>query len=146
MIVLLLEYLPKLVLASFIGFLVGWERSCRRSSQIGVGTTSNLITGVCLLTIISANCLSGADPSRLIANIITAIGFLCGGVIFTKPIDEDTQEIVGLTTGAILFSLAGIGIAIGLGYYWLAISTTIIVELNILVSRFIKKMRHKREC
>ncbi|WP_373599400.1 MgtC/SapB family protein [Paraclostridium bifermentans] len=142
---LLIEYLPKLALASFIGFLVGWERSCRRSSQIGVGTTSNLTTGVCLLTIISANCLSGADPSRLIANIITAIGFLCGGVIFMKPTDDETQEIVGLTTGATLFTLAGIGIAIGLGYYWLAISATIIVELNILVSRLIKKVRQERK-
>ena len=144
---LLLEYLPKLVLASFIGFLVGLERSSRKGSQIGVGTTSNLITGVCLLTIISANCLSGADPSRLIANIITAIGFLCGGVIFTKPTDNDTndQEVVGLTTGSILFSLAGVGIAIGLGYYGLAISTTIIVELNILASRLIKKVRQKGE-
>ncbi|HSQ89992.1 MgtC/SapB family protein [Romboutsia sp.] len=144
---LLLDHLLKLVLASFIGFLVGLERSSRRGSQIGVGTTSNLITGVCLLTIISANCLPGSDPSRLIANIITAIGFLCGGVIFTKPTDDDTndQEVVGLTTGATLFSLAGVGIAIGLGYYWLAISTTIIVELNILASRLIKKVRQKGE-
>jgi len=145
--VLLLEHLLKLVLASFIGFLVGLERSCRKGSPIGVGTTSNLITGVCLLTIISANCLPGSDSSRLIANIITAIGFLCGGVIFTKPTDDDTndQEVVGLTTGATLFSLAGIGIAIGLGYYWLAIITTIIVELNILASRLIKKVRQKEE-
>lgn len=81
---LLLEFLPKLLLVSFIGFLVGLERSSRKGSQIGVGITSNLITGVCLLTIISVNCLSGADPSRLIANIITAIGFLCGGSDFHK--------------------------------------------------------------
>jgi putative Mg2+ transporter-C (MgtC) family protein len=145
---LLLEHLLKLILASFIGFLVGLERSSRKGSQIGVGTTSNLITGVCLLTIISANCLPGSDSSRLIANIITAIGFLCGGVIFTKPTDDNTnndQEVVGLTTGATLFSLAGVGIAIGLGYYGLAISTTIIIELNILASRLIKKVRQKEE-
>jgi putative Mg2+ transporter-C (MgtC) family protein len=147
LIVILVEHLIKLLLASFIGFLVGLERSSRKGSPIGVGTTSNLTTGVCLLTIISANCLPGSDPSRLIANIITAIGFLCGGVIFTKPTDDDTndQDVVGLTTGATLFSLAGIGIAIGLGYYWLAIITTVIIELNILASRLIKRVRNKEE-
>ena len=136
------EYLPKLILASIIGILVGAERSFRKNSQIGAGTTSILVLGSTLLTIISVNISNGGDTSRLIANIITAVGFLCGSVIFLKNSDIDT-EVVGLTTGATLFTLTGVGIAIGLGYYDLAIVSTIIVELNILISRLIKKIKHK---
>lgn len=136
------EYLPKLLLASVIGILVGAERSFRKNSQIGVGTTSILVVGVTLLTIISANMYNGGDPSRLIANIITAVGFLCGSVIFIKNSDEDT-EVVGLTTGATLFALTGAGIAIGLGFYGLAIVSIIIIEINIFISRLIKKIKNK---
>lgn len=139
----LMDYLPKLLLASFIGFIVGAERGQRKNSQIGVGTTSILIVGATLITIISKYCIDGADPSRLIANIITSVGFLCGSVIFLKQSDEEDTEVVGLTTGATLFALTGVGIAIGLGHYGLAVTATIIVEFNILISRIIKKRKRK---
>lgn len=141
-----MNYFPKLLLASIIGFLVGMERGNRRNSQIGVGTTSILIVGSTLLAIISKYCLGGADVSRLIANIITAVGFLCGSVIFLKQKDEDNDpEVIGLTTGATLFALTGVGIAIGLGYYGLAITATIIVEINIFISRQIKKVKSDKD-
>lgn len=137
-----MNYFPKLVLASLLGFLVGMERSRRKNSQIGVGTTSILIVGSTLLTIISKYCLGDADVSRLIANIITAVGFLCGSVIFLKQNNEENDpEVIGLTTGATLFALTGTGIAIGLGYYGLAITSTIIVEINIFVARQMKKRK-----
>lgn len=138
-----MNYFPKLMLASFLGFLVGMERSSRKNSQIGVGTTSILIVGSTLLTIISKYCLGGADVSRLIANIITAVGFLCGSVIFVKQNDDENDpEVIGLTTGATLFALTGIGIAIGLGFYGLAVTSTIVVELNIFISRQLKKRKN----
>ena len=146
------NYFLKLILASSIGFLVGIERSSRRNSQIGVGTTSTFILACTLLTIISKECLGGADISRLIANIITAVGFLCGSVIFLKEKsiksdDENNEkevndtEVIGLTTGAVLFALTGVGIAIGLGYFGLAITATLIIELNILFARKVKKLK-----
>lgn len=141
-----MDYFPKLILASILGFLVGMERSKRKNSQIGVGTTSILIVGSTLLTIVSKYCLGGADVSRLIANIITAVGFLCGSVIFLKQNDEDNDpEVIGLTTGATLFALTGVGIAIGLGYYGLAITATLIVEINIFIARQIKKRKRDME-
>ena len=146
------NYFLKLILASSIGFLVGIERSSRRNSQIGVGTTSTFILACTLLTIISKECLGGADISRLIANIITAVGFLCGSVIFLKEksiksddenneIEDNDTEVIGLTTGAVLFALTGVGIAIGLGYFGLAITATLIIELNILFARKVKKLK-----
>ena len=132
-----MDYFPKLILASIIGIIIGYERGNRRNIQIGTGTTSILVLGATLLTIISKYCLGGGDVSRLIANIITAVGFLCGSVIFLKHSDDD-PEVVGLTTGATLFTLTGVGIAIGLGYYELAITSTLLIEFNIFVILFYK--------
>lgn len=145
----LMDFLPKLLLASLIGGIIGIFRSKNSShSSVGYGTLSVLTVGTTLLTIISKYCLgSGADPSRLIANIITAVGFLCGGVIFTKATDDDSdnQEVVGLTTGILIFNLSAIGIAIGLGYYGLAICAAIIVQGNIQISKLLKHRRKKNE-
>ena len=146
------DYFFKLTLASSIGFLVGIERSSRRNSQIGVGTTSTFLLACTLLTIISKECLGGADISRLIANIITAVGFLCGSVIFLKEksikTDDNSNdkevndtEVIGLTTGAVLFALTGVGIAIGLGYFGLAITATLMIELNVFFARRVKKLK-----
>lgn len=138
---LLLEHLPKLIFASIIGGVLGFERSKKGAKSVGYGTCSIISIGTTLLTIISAYGLgSGTDPSRLIANIITAIGFLCAGVIFTKPSGDDTdQEIVGLTTGATIFCIAAMGIGIGLGYYGLVTCVAILIEINLLISKKIKR-------
>ncbi|MGL5694648.1 MAG: MgtC/SapB family protein [Peptostreptococcaceae bacterium] len=119
---------------------MGIERSKKGGGLVGYGTLSIITLGCTLLTIISANAFKGGDPSRLIANIISSIGFLAGGVIFTRRTDDE-KEVVGLTTGATIFVLAAIGITIGLGYYGLAIITALLVEINIFISKMIKKNR-----
>lgn len=136
----LLEHTPKLILAAVIGGWIGIERSKKGGGLVGYGTLSIITLGCTLLTIISANAFHGGDPSRLIANIISSIGFLAGGVIFTRRSDDE-KEVVGLTTGATIFVLAAIGITIGLGYYGLAIITALLVEINIFISKMIKKNR-----
>lgn len=139
---LLLEHVPKLILASIIGWIVGAERALQKKKKhVGVGTCSMITMSSTLLTIVSTYGFGvDSDPARLIANIITAVGFLCGGVIFVKPTDDhEDDEVVGLTTGAMLFCLSAIGITIGLGYYILVLITTILVMMNILVSKIFKK-------
>lgn len=133
---LLLEHAPKLILASIVGWVVGAERALQKKKKhVGVGTCSVITMSSTLLTIVSAYGFGvNSDPSRLISNIITAIGFLCGGVIFVKSTDDhEDNEVVGLTTGAMLFCLSAIGIAIGLGYYALVLITTILILLNIYI-------------
>lgn len=138
--ILLQEHIPKLILAAIIGGVIGLERSNRGDGLVGYGTLAIITIGCTLLTILAVNGICSSDPSRLIANIISSIGFLAGGVIFTRRTDND-EELVGLTTGTVIFTLSAIGITIGLGYYGLAISTAILVEINILISKLIKKSR-----
>lgn len=140
-IILLQEHIPKLILAAIIGGGIGIERSNKGEGIVGFGTLSTLTVGCTLLTILSAYGLGNtADPSRLISTIISSIGFIGGGVIFTQR-NENEKLVRGLTTASIIFSLAAIGVTIGLGYYGLSIVTAILVEVNIIISKIIKRSR-----
>ena len=144
----LIEHIPKLLLASFIGWIIGAERALQKKKKhVGVGTCSMITFASTLLTILSSYGFQGStDNSRLIANIVTAVGFICSGVIFVKSNeDNEDEEIVGLTTGAILFGLSAIGITIGLGYWQLAVVSTLIVLLNLTTSKLFKKYIIKRK-
>ena len=130
--------LIKLGVASIVGLVIGFERTKRRKVA-GIGTFSIVCITSCLLTLISIHGLGeGADQSRLIANIITAIGFVAGGVIFTVN-DREKIEVNGVTTGAEIFCVASLGIGIGLGLYEIVLAVIILVEINIGIAMGIKK-------
>ncbi|MBM6614541.1 MgtC/SapB family protein [Desemzia sp. RIT804] len=72
------------------------------------------------------------DFIRLTAQIVSGIGFLgAGTIIVTK------RNVSGLTTAASIWAIAGIGIAVGMGYYFLAIVSTVAV---LAVLRIIKRL------
>lgn len=143
--ILLQEHIPKLILAAIIGGGIGIERSNRGEGIVGFGTLSILTVGCTLLTVLSAYGIGNeADPSRLISTIISSIGFIGGGVIFTQR-NENENLVRGLTTASIIFSLAAIGVTIGLGYYGLAVITAVLIEINIIISKIIKKNRNNSD-
>src|SRR5690625_4854969 len=117
-----LEMLFRLLIAAILGLLIGLERELKRKS-LGLKTILVISIVSCLLTIVSiqsAYLLPGSalgeirmDPLRLAAQIVTGVGFLGAGVILRR--EDDT--ISGLTTAAIVWGAAGVGIAIGAGFY-----------------------------
>ena len=115
-----------LVLIAFgLTSLVGLERRLRRKSA-GLRTHSLVGTGAAVFTLVSAYGFgalpgidAGPDPSRVAAQIITGIGFLGAGVIFTN------RDVVhGLTTAASIWLSAAIGMACGAGLVPLAVVAT----------------------
>jgi putative Mg2+ transporter-C (MgtC) family protein len=62
------------------------------------------------------------DPSRVLAGVMTGVGFLGGGVILARH-----GRIQGVTTAAMIWILAAVGAMIGLGQYGAAIAMTVIV-------------------
>lgn len=133
----------RLIVASIVGVLIGLERTKRRKSA-GVGTFSIICITSCFLTLVSAYGFeNNADPSRLIANIITAIGFVAGGVIFTVN-KKDKIIVNGITTGAEIFCVASLGIGIGLGLYEIVFTVVILLEINIELALKIKKYYNKK--
>lgn len=133
-----LYLLFKISLACIVGIIIGFERT-KKSKPAGVATYSIICITSCLLTVISMYGFEGsADPTRLIANIITAIGFVAGGVIYTTSKDGNVK-VTGITTGATIFCTASLGITIGAGKYVLAIGVILLIELSIYLGILAKK-------
>lgn len=117
------EIILKLFLSIFLGALVGLEREYKRKGA-GLRTFSLVCLGSCIFTILTSQWLGNLsknstitiDPTRTIQAIATGIGFIGAGVIF-----HQTGGIVGLTTAAGLWVVSAIGIAVGFGFYFLAI-------------------------
>ena len=103
-----LEILGRLVLAGFLGGLVGLQREVR-GYPAGVRTIALVALGSSLFTDISG-LLGGED--RVAAQIVTGIGFLGAGVSF-----REGYTVRGITTAATIWSAAAIGMAIGAELY-----------------------------
>ena len=107
------------ILTSVIcGGIIGFEREYKNKST-GFRTILLITLGSTIFTIVSKHG-TGADD-RISANIITGIGFIGAGVIF-----KDKMSVLGLTTAAVIWTSAAIGMTAGIGYYSLAFLFTII--------------------
>ena len=126
----------QLLLATFLGGLVGLEREYKRK-EAGLQTYSLVALGTCLFTVITFELFNffvnkegiSFDPSRIIQAVAIGIGFIGAGVIFRQP----SSGIVGLTTAAGLWVTSAIGIAIGAKLYLLAIFATFLALLVLSV-------------
>ncbi|SOC12478.1 putative Mg2+ transporter-C (MgtC) family protein [Ureibacillus xyleni] len=144
------EVVIKLVVAATLSLIIGIERELKKK-PVGLKTSLVIATFSCLLTIISIETAYSTparddinitmDPLRLAAQIVSGIGFLGAGVILRKGNDS----ITGLTTAAMIWGAAGIGIAVGAGFYIEAFATVVIVVIGIeLFAPFLSKIGPKR--
>ncbi|MCD8388481.1 MAG: MgtC/SapB family protein [Bacteroidales bacterium] len=122
----------KLVLSMILGSVVGYER--KRKGQIaGVRTFSLIAMGSTLAMLLSIYVpqeylgLKNGDPSRIAAQVVSGIGFLGAGAIIQMK-----GSVRGLTTAAGIWMTAALGMAVGVGMYWVAIAATTLI-LFILV-------------
>jgi putative Mg2+ transporter-C (MgtC) family protein len=75
------------------------------------------------------------DPGRIAAGVITGIGFVCAGTII-----RERESIKGLTTAASLWVVAGIGLAVGCGFYSAAIYATVLSLVVLFFLRYVEKI------
>jgi putative Mg2+ transporter-C (MgtC) family protein len=120
-----LKQLGELGLAFVLSSLIGLEREWRQKSA-GLRTHTLVGLGAALFLIISKYGFSDVlgprvvlDPSRVAAQIVTGIGFIGGGLIFVRG-----DAVRGLTTAAIVWVTAAIGMACGAGLVILALVVT----------------------
>ena len=131
-------FLIKLGVSAVLGLIIGLERELKRK-PVGLKTSLVICIVSCLLTIVSmesAYLSEGSDkvnitmdPLRLAAQIVSGIGFLGAGVILRKGNDS----ISGLTTAAMIWGAAGIGIAVGAGFYFEATAGVILLIVSVEV-------------
>ncbi|MBI3997727.1 MAG: MgtC/SapB family protein [Armatimonadetes bacterium] len=117
------ESLARLALAVALGGLIGFERESV-DKPAGFRTNILVCVGAALFALVSREGFfgSGADPSRVASSIVVGIGFLGAGTIWRTG-----GGVQGLTTAATLWSVAAIGTAVGIGYYYGAMGATAIV-------------------
>lgn len=134
----ILESTLKMAVAAILSLIIGVERELKKK-PVGLKTSLVIATFSCLLTIISVQAVHQTtpvpginitmDPLRLAAQVVSGIGFLGAGVILRKT--DDT--ISGLTTAAMIWGAAGIGIAVGAGFYIPAVLSVLVVLLGVEV-------------
>lgn len=123
------ETVLRMALALALGALVGAERQ-RGDHAAGMRTHALVCLGSTLFMLVSAYAFpeltqaSGGrvDPTRIAAQVVSGIGFLGAGMIFTQR-----NVIRGLTTAAGLWVVAAIGLGIGAGLYLVAVGGTILM-------------------
>lgn len=114
-----------IVTSIICGGIIGFEREYKNKST-GFRTIVLITLGSTIFTIVSKHG-TGADD-RISANIITGIGFIGAGVIF-----KDKMSVLGLTTAAVIWTSAAIGMTAGIGYYSLAILFTLITLIILML-------------
>ena len=127
----LLPFLFDLLLVFGIGFFVGHERH-EAGKTLGERSSMILIIGSYLFAYASLRC--GIDHSRVVAQIVTGVGFIGAGIIFKKG----EKDIINLTTAILVWTVAALGVLVGIGLRVEAILGAVLVYL-------ILRLRRRRE-
>lgn len=133
----LLEIIGRLVMATVVSGLIGYDRE-HKNRPAGIKTHMLVCVGACIMALIQKEIgfnalnialahphLAGvvrADDARLIAQVVSGIGFLGAGTIIVQH-----RTVRGLTTAASLWAVAGLGLAIGMGNYEIAVAATVVI-------------------
>lgn len=132
------EVAGRLVVAAVLGAVIGLERELD-DHPAGLRTFMTVAVGAALFGTISvvgfdefettrANTNLGIDVQRVASQVVVGIGFLGAGLIFRRG-----ESVVNLTTAAGLWATAAVGLAAGVGDVGMAVTTTAIVAVVLVV-------------
>lgn len=145
-----LDSFLKILASSVSGAVLGWERKhryqvvgMRTLVLISVSSTLLAILSYALTEIQTGKGFYGGDPTRVIAGVVSGIGFLGGGAIVHQGLN-----IRGLTSAAVVWTSSAIGLALGAGLYEqallvLAVALFLLIVLEKIESRFFLAGRNK---
>jgi len=130
----------RLLVAALCGAVIGWEREVHEKGA-GLRTHMLMSVGACLFALIALGMhrdFPRGDVLRVLQGMLLGVSFLAAGVIFMRR-----GSIHGLTTAAGLWVLTGIGLAAGLGYYFLAACATLLAAATIAWLKRFEKYLHR---
>ena len=126
----LIDFVIRIGCAVVFGFLIGLERQLTGHST-GIRINVLICMGACLFTLFSQ--LMGAeDTTRIAAQVVTGIGFLCSGIIFKEGLN-----VKGLNTAATMWCTAAIGVLTSSGLIFYAIAAVVVLIGSNLIFRFL---------
>jgi putative Mg2+ transporter-C (MgtC) family protein len=117
-----LEFWKTVGVAVCCGAIVGFERQLR-GKPAGIRTSVLVCLGTTLFVKLGAlSSGDGGDPARVLGQIMTGVGFLGAGVMFTQG-----GAVLGVTTASVIWVLAAIGAIVGFGYFRGAVSLSLLI-------------------
>lgn len=134
----------KLLIAMFLGAVIGTERAILAKQPAGTRTFGLVAMGACLF-ILCGNFVDSHylgivnfNPSQMAASIVTGVGFLGAGLIIFRG-----DTVHGTTTAAGLWISAAIGMAVGLGMYEVAVFSSLLTLVMFTGMWFVEnRFRH----
>lgn len=151
----------RFALAAILGAIIGLERGWK-NHRVNFRTHILVSTGAALVMMLSIYGFADlhlatanhpqnpmdpndepnmlADPARLVAQVVSGIGFLGAGMILLKR-----GEIIGITTAASIWVVAAVGLCAGAGFYFGAILATALTVFVLSVLKYIRKYMDKKK-
>lgn len=139
------EIIARLFLSIIMASVIGYDRE-HKNRPAGIKTHVLVCVGACIIALIQKKIgfdalqiaatqpkyagVVRADEARLIAQVVSGIGFLGAGTILVQH-----RTIMGLTTAASLWAVAGIGLALGMGDYAIGVAGAVAVIIVLVFSK-----------
>ncbi len=135
------KLLPQLATAIFCGLLVGYGRE-KRNKPAGIRTNILIAVGCTLYSSIGfmiAEQYPNIDPTRIIGQVATGIGFLGAGAIW-----KENNKITGVTTAAFIWANSAIGVMIGSNFYLIPIIATLLIITSTWIFEFVENRVNRK--
>ena len=126
----LYDFVIRICCAVAFGFLIGLERQLTGHTT-GIRINVLISIGACLFALFPQ--LIGAyDNTRVAAQVVTGIGFLCSGIIFKEGLN-----VKGLNTAATMWCTAAIGVLTSSGLILYSTAAAALLISSNLAFRFL---------
>ncbi|MCL4441702.1 MAG: MgtC/SapB family protein [Eubacteriales bacterium] len=135
-----IDIIVRIILSCVLGGIIGLERESLNKSA-GFRTHILVCVGSALIMIVSQEMYNtyhnqtSLDPARIAAQVVSGIGFLGAGTIM-----REGATVKGLTTAATLWVVAGVGLAVGAGFFFPALVTTGVIFLSLIYLGKVEKL------
>ncbi len=139
----ILEIILKLLLAIALGGIIGLEREASQKPA-GLRTHILICVSATIMMVLSGQVLAGkgaatGDTLRIAAAVITGMGFIGAGTII-----QSQGTVHGLTTAATLWTVAGVGLVVGAGYYLIAVIASALILITLILFQKVEETHLKR--
>lgn len=131
-------FIPKLLIATICGAMIGYERELKNKAA-GIRTYTIICVGSMLFTSLAFLIDINVDKTRIIGQIVTGVGFLGAGVIF-----KQNDKMIGVTTASFIWFIAAIGALIGCGYFLSPLLMTLgLMTISHILAKIERKINDK---
>ncbi|MGA7570906.1 MAG: MgtC/SapB family protein [Candidatus Aquilonibacter sp.] len=126
------DFFVRLGVAALLGIAIGFERQWRQRAA-GLHTSSLVAIGSAMFALLDET-LNAGDTTRIVAGIVTGVGFIAGGAILRSG-----ANVTGLNTAATMWATSAVGALSAFGYFrQAAAGAAAIIILNLAVEPLIR--------